>query len=113
MLTAPAVGPRPGTAPPSIVLPNWVDRGGPCAEGGRRFPLQRSLPDGLTVPCLPACSLRTKPTVRATLHACCTADLYKEMRAREILQGIEPDPNLEKLWVAVATQKKKNPLVEV
>lgn len=48
---------------------------------------------------MPHCNLRT-------------ADLYKEMRAREILQGIEPDPNLEKLWVAVATQKKQNPLVE-
>ncbi|KAG2441719.1 hypothetical protein HXX76_003334 [Chlamydomonas incerta] len=39
--------------------------------------------------------------------------LYDVMRARELEAGVEPDPDLERLWVATFTQSRKNVLVEM
>ncbi|KAG2492873.1 hypothetical protein HYH03_008788 [Edaphochlamys debaryana] len=39
--------------------------------------------------------------------------LYDVMRAREVEQGIDPDPDLERLWVATFAQHRKNVLVEM
>lgn len=39
--------------------------------------------------------------------------LHDVMRARELEAGVEPDPDLERLWVATFTQSRKNVLVEM